>query len=97
MLLAWAVGLLISAKRMLTLVRGDQLRRFDRRSAGVVAVAAIPRLIGAAFFARVVMAMVVVGDRRGGLTDRRGRRRLIRLRRMKNSAAKRGGRRRGMM
>jgi hypothetical protein len=50
---------------------------------GEAAIAVVPRLIGAAFFARVTMAMVV-GGRRGVLTFRR-RRRLIVLRRNERS------------
>ena len=45
---------------------------------GEAAIAVVPRLIGAAFFARVTMAMVV-GGRRGVLTFR-SRERLIALR-----------------
>jgi hypothetical protein len=69
-------------------VFGDLLRRLARwrarRSAGEAAVAAVLRLIGAAFFARVTMASMVVGGRRGVLTFRR-RRRLIVLRRNERS------------
>ena len=68
-------------------VFGDLLRRLARwrarRSTGEAAVAAVLRLIGVAFFARVTMAMVV-GGRRGVLTFRR-RRRLIVLRRNERS------------
>ncbi len=78
----WVVGLLISAKRILTLeVCGDWPERLERweecRSTGVAVVATVARPIGVVFFARVAMAMVV-GDCCEGLTFKRSRR-LIQL------------------
>jgi hypothetical protein len=76
--LVWVVGLLISAKRILTLeVCGDWPKRLERweecRSTGVAVVAMVARPIGVAFFARLAMAMVV-GDHCEGLTFKRSRR-----------------------
>jgi hypothetical protein len=78
----WVVGLLMLAKRILTLeVCRDWPGRLERweecRLTGVAVVATVARPIGVAFFACVAMAMVV-GKRCEGLTFKRSRR-LIQL------------------
>ena len=78
----WVVGLLILAKRILTLeVCGDWPERLECweecRLTGVAVVVTVARPIGVAFFARLAMAMVV-GDHCEGLTFKRSRR-LIQL------------------